>query len=53
MGKGHSKLPWGCCTVYIGAGITQSGVTECSDEMVPTTNRASDLLDGVDDIKRR
>jgi hypothetical protein len=28
MGRGHSKLPWGCCTVYLGAGITQWEVTE-------------------------
>ena len=32
---------------------TQWKVTGGSVEMVPTTNRASDLLDGVDDIKRR
>jgi hypothetical protein len=52
MGRGHFKLPWGCCTAYLGAGITQWEVTEQRDEMVPTTNRASDLFDGVDDIKR-
>jgi hypothetical protein len=39
---------------YLGAGVTQwEVVTKSDDEMAPTTNRASDHLDGVEEINRR